>query len=92
MEEELGLSLGDILKALKKRLVFIIVIPIIAALLMNFYVANFTVDMYTAQVKLYTLFDYVDSTGTTRFDLSSSQYFVSDYQELIQTNEVLMET
>ena len=92
MEEELGLSLNDILKALKKRLVFIIVIPIIAALAMNFYVANFTVDMYTAQVKLYTLFDYVDSTGTTRFDLSSSQYFVSDYQALIQTNEVMQET
>ena len=91
-EEELGLSINDILKALKRRLVLIIVIPILVAILANWYVANCTIDVYTAQVKLYTLFDYVDSTGTTRYDLSSSAYFVSDYKELIQTQDVLSET
>lgn len=92
MEEELGLSLGDIIKALKRRWILIVIIPIIVAFAAGFYVANYTVDVYTAQVKLYTLFDYVDNTGTTRYDLSSSQYFVSDYQQLIQTNEVMQET
>ncbi len=92
MEEELGMSLSDMIKAVKHRWILIIVIPIIAALLTFVYINWFTVDTYTAQVKLYTLFDYIDNTGTTRFDLSSSQYFVSDYQQLIQTNEVMNET
>lgn len=92
MEEEMSLSLGDMLKALKRRWYLMIIIPIIVALLANFYVTRYTVDVYTAQVKLYTLFDYVDSTGTTRYDLSSSAYFVNDYKELIQAPEVLQET
>ena len=92
MEEELGLSLGDMVKALKRRWYLMIIIPIIVAVLANFYVTHYTVDVYTAQVKLYTLFDYVDSTGTTRYDLSSSAYFVNDYKELIQAPEVMRET
>ena len=92
MEEELGLSLGDMLKALKRRWYLMVIIPIVVAVLANMYVINYTVDVYTAQVKLYTLFDYVDSTGTTRYDLSSSAYFVNDYKELIQTPAVLQET
>lgn len=92
MEEELGLSLNDILKAIRRRWKLIVIMPILVALLALVYVQFFTVDMYTAQVKLYTLFDYIDNTGTTRYDLSSSQYFVSDYQQLIQTNEVMAET
>lgn len=92
MEEELGLSLGDMLKAIKRRWYLLVIIPIIVAVLANFYVANYTVDVYTAQVKLYTLFDYVDTTGTTRYDLSSSAYFVNDYKELIQAPEVMRET
>ena len=92
MEEELGLSLGDMVKAIKRRWYLLIIIPIIVAVLANFYVVNYTVDVYTAQVKLYTLFDYVDTTGTTRYDLSSSAYFVNDYKELIQAPEVMRET
>ncbi|MGN0776137.1 MAG: polysaccharide biosynthesis tyrosine autokinase [Candidatus Ventricola sp.] len=92
MEEEMGLSLGDMLKALKRRWYLMVIIPIVVAFLANFYVVNSTVDVYTAQVKLYTLFDYVDSTGTTRYDLSSSAYFVNDYKELIQTPAVMQET
>lgn len=92
MEEEMGLSLSDMIKALKRRLVLIIVIPIVMAFLANVYVQNYTVDMYTAQVRMYTLFNYVDTTGTMRYDLSSSAYFVSDYKELIQTQSVMEET
>ncbi len=92
MEEEMSLSLGDMVKAIKRRWYLLVIIPIIVAVLANFYVANYTVDVYTAQVKLYTLFDYVDTTGTTRYDLSSSAYFVNDYKELIQAPEVMRET
>ena len=92
MEEELGLSLGDLIKALKRRWLLILIIPVIAAVAAHIYVANYTVDMYTAQVRLYTLFDYVDNTGTTRYDLSSSAYFVRDYAQMFQTNEVVTET
>ena len=90
-EQEYGLSLKDMLNALKRRLVWIIIIPIIAAIAVGVYVKTATVDMYSAQVKLYTLFDYVDATGTVRYDLSSSSYFASDYKELIRTNDVLSE-
>ena len=92
MEEEMSLSLGDMVKALKRRWYLMIIIPIIVAVLANFYVTHYTVDVYTAQEKLYTLFDYVDTTGTTRYDLSSSAYFVNDYKELIQAPEVMRET
>lgn len=91
MEDELELSLDDILKALKKKLIWIILVPILAALAMGWYVVNRTVDRYTAQVKLYALFDYVDSTGTTRYDMTSSSSFASDYKELIKTPTVMSE-
>ena len=92
MDEELGLSIGDIFKAIKRRWYLLLIVPILVAVVANHYVKNNTVDVYTAQVKLYTLFDYVDSTGTTRYDLSSSAYFVNDYKELIQAPEVMQET
>lgn len=91
MEDELELSLDDILKALKKKLIWIILVPVVAALAMTWYVINCTVDQYTAEAKLYTLFDYVDSTGTTRYDMSSSSSFASDYKELIRTPSVISE-
>ena len=92
MDEELGLSLGDLLKAVKRRWYLLIIIPILVAVGANYYVTNSTYDVYTASVKLYTLFDYVDSTGTTRYDLSSSAYFVNDYKELIRAPEIMQET
>ena len=92
MEDEIELSLDDILKALKKKLALIIIIPILVAIAAGYYVVNYTVDRYTAEVKLYTLFDYVDTTGTVRYDMSSSSSFASDYKELIQTPNVINET
>ena len=92
MDEEMGLSLADMLKAVKRRWYLLIIVPIIVAIVGNYYVTNYTYDVYTAQVKLYTLFDYVDATGTTRYDLSSSAYFVSDYKELIRAPEIMQET
>lgn len=91
MEDELELSLDDILKALKKKLIWLIILPIITAILAGVYVINFTVDQFTAEVKLYTLFDYVDTTGTVRYDMSSSSSFASDYKELIETPNVINE-
>jgi len=92
MEDEIELSLDDILKALKKKLALILIIPILVGVAAWYYVDNYTVDRYTAEAKLYTLFDYVDTTGTVRYDMSSSSSFASDYKELIQTPNVLNET
>ena len=66
MDEEMGLSLGDMFKAVKRRWYLLVIVPIIVAIAMSLYVKHSTYDVYTASVKLYTLFDYVDSTGTTR--------------------------
>ena len=79
-------------KAVTRRWYLLLIVPIIVAIAGYYYVTNYTYDVYTAQVKLYTLFDYVDSTGTTRYDLSSSAYFVSDYKELIRAPEIMQET
>ena len=57
MDEELGLSLGDMFKAVKRRWYLLIIVPIIVAIAANLYVTNSTYDVYTASVKLYTLFD-----------------------------------
>jgi len=92
MEDEIELSLDDILKALKKKLALILIIPILVGVAAFYYVDNYTVDRYTAEAKLYTLFDYVDTTGTVRYDMSSSSSFASDYTELIKTPKVLDET
>ena len=89
MQDEIELSLDDILKALKKKLALLIIIPILVAVAAGYYVQNYTVDRYTAEAKLYTLFDYVDTTGTIRYDMSSSSSFASDYKELIQTPDTI---
>ena len=52
MDEEMGLSLGDMLKAVKRRWYLLIIIPIIVAIAGYYYVTNHTYDVYTAQVKL----------------------------------------
>ena len=91
MQDELELSLDDILKALKKGIIWLIIVPVIMAILAGVFVINFTVDKYTAEVKLYTVFDYVDTTGTVRYDMSSSSSFASDFKELIQTPNVINE-
>lgn len=91
MEDEIELSLDDILKALKKKWALILIIPILVGAIAGYYVVNYTVDRYTAEAKLYSLFDYVDTTGTVRYDMTSSSSFASDYQELIQTPNVINE-
>lgn len=92
MQDEIEISLVDLYKAVKKRLLWVIIIPIIVAILAAYVVINHTVDRYTAEVKLYTLFDYVDTTGTVRYDMTSSSSFASDYKELIKTPNVINET
>lgn len=91
MNDEIELSLDDILKALKKNLALLIIVPILVAVAAGYVVVNHTVDEYTAEAKLYTLFDYVDTTGTVRYDMSSSSSFASDYKELIKTPNVINE-
>ena len=93
MQEEMEtVDLLELLKALKRRWYLLVIIPIIVTVLAIVFVINFWVDEYTAEVKLYTLFDYVDNTGTTRYDVSSGSYFVNDYKELIETAAVIGET
>ncbi|MBR5302803.1 MAG: polysaccharide biosynthesis tyrosine autokinase [Clostridia bacterium] len=92
MNDEIELSLDDILKALKKKLALLIIVPILTAVAAGYFVVNHTVDRYTAEAKLYTLFEYMDSTGSVRYDMSSSSSFASDYKELIQAPNVMNET
>ncbi len=49
-------------------------------------------DVYTAEASLYVLMDYTDSTGTIRYDVTTSNSFAGDFKELIKTPQVLKAT
>lgn len=89
MEE---ISIKDLLGILRRRLLFIILIPLLVTVAAGAYLFTTYVPVYTAQAKLYILLDYTDSTGTIRYDVSTSTSFANDYKELIQMPEVLAET
>ena len=91
-EQEYGLSINDILTALKRKLIWIIIIPIIAAAMVGVYIKHFTVDLYTAQVKLYTMFEYLDTYGVVQFDISDANNFMQDYKEFLKIDAVTRET
>lgn len=92
MDNELSLSLDDLLKVIKRGWILMLIAPILAGALAFWYVTSTHVDEYVASVKLYTLFDYVDNTGTTRYDTGLTNYFINDYKEMIQAPEVMQET
>ena len=93
MEEQgYELSINDMLNALKRKLVWITIIPVIVAVVVGVYVKYFTVDLYTAQVKLYTMFEYLDTYGMVQFDISDANNFMQDYKEFLKIDAVTRET
>lgn len=89
MEDELEISLSDITKELKKHIWLLVIVTLLATVLASVAYVFFTEDEYTAQVKLYALSSYQDSTGNIRFDMTASSSFASDFKELIETPDVL---
>jgi len=83
------LTIKDILAILKKRLVWLIILPIVVGLAAGTYYKLFAQNEYTAEAKLYVLIDYTDATGQLRYDTGAGASFAGDYQELMQTDEVL---
>lgn len=91
-DEELEISLADIAKELKKHIWLLVIVSLLATVAACGIYVFFTENVYTAQVKLYVLSSYQDSAGNTRFDMTASSSFASDFKELIRTNEILEQT
>lgn len=82
------ISFKDILRIIKKNLVFIIIISLIFSVCSFFVTKFFIKKTYTATVKLYVSADYKDSESgyedLNRYNLSSK--LVATYIELLDTN------
>ncbi|MDD3409430.1 MAG: polysaccharide biosynthesis tyrosine autokinase [Eubacteriales bacterium] len=85
------ISIKDILTYIRKHLVWVIIVPLVVAAAAGYYFMG-QPNTYTAQTKLYVLMEYVDSLGQTRYDTSTSSQFAGDFSDLIQTNQVKMDT
>jgi capsular exopolysaccharide synthesis family protein len=85
------ISIKDIFKILKARLLFLIIIPIVVTVIASIYYM-LQPNEYSAETKLYVLLNYVDSTQQVRYDTTVSTQFAGDFKELIKTPRVLEET
>ncbi len=85
------ISIKDILKILRARLLFLIVVPLVIMIIASIYFVTRS-NEYSAETKLYVLLDYTDSSGQTRYDTAVSTQFAGDFKELIRTPRVLEET
>lgn len=83
------IDLRDLFAILRKRIAFLIVVPIVITTIVGLYYYKYVKNEYTAETKLYVLIDYEDTTGNMRYDVTTSTSFAGDYQQLITTHEVL---
>jgi succinoglycan biosynthesis transport protein ExoP len=83
------ISIHEIFGIIRKRIIYIILVPLIITLCVGVYYFGYAKNQYTAESKLYVLIDYEDTTGNMRYDVTTSTSFAGDYQQLITTHEVL---
>lgn len=86
------LTIKDIFGIIKKRLVWIILVPLLVGLVVGVYYYSFADNIYTATTSLYVLIRYEDATGTMRYDTTTSNYFTSDYNALFERSPVIKKT
>ena len=72
------ISFKEVREILRRGIWFVILIPLIVTSIAGLYYYLYMEDQYTAEAKLYVLIDYGDSTGSTRYDISTSTSFVGD--------------
>lgn len=81
------ISFKDIFNIIKKNIVFIVAVAIIAAMLSFFYTNFFVTKTYTATVKLYVSTNYNTSSGSENINnYNYAQKLVATYIELLNTN------
>lgn len=85
------LTLKDIFQIVLRKIQWILVATVLVTLAVWFYYST-QPDVYTAEASLYVLMDYTDSTGTIRYDVTTSNSFAGDFKELIKTPQVLNAT
>ena len=85
------LTLKDIFRIVLRKVHWILLAAVVATASVWFYNATLP-NVYTAEASLYVLMDYTDSSGTIRYDVTTSNSFAGDFKELIKTPQVLEET
>jgi capsular polysaccharide biosynthesis protein len=73
------LTIKDILKILRARLLFLITIPLGVMIIAGIYFMM-QPNEYSAEAKLYVLRDYKDSTGQVMYDTYASTQFSGDFK------------
>ena len=90
------MSLSELIDLLRSHLRFIVVVPIVLALLTCLFCWGFMPDVYTAEVSIYALAktSMNDSNGNavTYNDLSASQLLANDFAELAQNDQIREDT
>lgn len=86
------LTIKDILSILRKRIVWLILIPVLTGAVAGIYYYGIAENIYTAKTSLYVLIRYEDTTGTMRYDTTTSNYFASDYKALFERSPVIKQT
>jgi polysaccharide biosynthesis transport protein len=85
------LTLKDIFRIVLRKIQWILLAAVLVTAAVWFY-NNTLPDVYTAEASLYVLMGYTDSTGTIRYDVTTSNSFAGDFKELIKTPQVLEAT
>ncbi len=81
------ISFKDIFSIIKKNVVFIVAVALIAAVLSFFYTNFFVTKTYTATVKLYVSTNYNTSSGSESLNqFNYAQKLVATYIQLLDTN------
>lgn len=85
------LTLKDIFRIILRKIHWIALAAVLVTVAVWVYNATLP-NVYTAEASLYVMMDYTDSTGTIRYDVTTSSSFAGDFKELIKTPQVLSET
>ena len=82
------MTLMDFMKAIRSRILLVIVIPLITAGIMAFVGYQLMPDIYTAETTLYVLNKSSEDT-LSYSDVQLSSLLVNDYRELVMSRRVL---
>lgn len=89
------MTLLELLQLLRKRIAFVVALPIVCALAMSAYSFFFMANTYTASTSLYVLTKTESSNGGNNnmySDLNASQLLTNDVATLIKSDRVMGDT
>lgn len=84
------MSISDIIAILRKWMLLIIILPILAAMASGFYFYTIAAPVYTSEAQI-LVFKLNDENNITGVDLSLSSSIINDFRVIVTTTPVLQE-